>query len=434
MSNPSKIGVGLLGMGVIGSAFAFNLTRRADQIESEAGIPIVLEGILVRDLDKHRGDKIDGCVITADPDVILENPDVNVVVEAIGGQEPAYRFILKAFSQGKQVVTANKEVMARYGPEILDAAEKNGVSVRFEASVAGGTPIIGPLLHDLAANTVVSIDGIINGTTNYILTEMDSGALDFSEALKKTRSLGYAEPNPANDIDGVDSACKLAILSTIAFKTRVRDSDVFQEGITNLEPRDFRYARDLGYKIKLLAIANKYDSDLLVRVHPVLISAEASLAKVDGVLNAIEVNTDLAGRVLFQGSGAGPVPTTSALLGDVIDIARNFGGDNFFSLRPRFEVELGFRSMVELETRYYLRMNVIDREGVLAQIAKILGDSKISIDSVIQKGSDQTSKTAELVITTHKAIEASMRSAIKLLESLEVVAKIGNVIRVHDWE
>ena len=434
LSNPTRIGVGLLGLGVVGSGVAQVLREAAERIEAAVGCPVVLEGALVRDPARYRDHEVPAGLITTDAGSILNNPKVDVVVEAMGGQQPALDYIFEAMSQGKHVATANKEVMARHGPEVLAHADGQGVHVRFEASVAGGTPIIGPLLRDLAANDFVAINGIINGTTNYILTKMANEGVDFADALQEAQELGYAEPDPTNDVEGVDAAYKLAILSTLAFRSRVRDTDVYREGISKLKARDFQYARELGYNIKLLAMARKDDGYVQARVHPVFVPSEAPLAKVDGVLNAIEVETDLAGRVLFQGRGAGALPTASALVADLIDITRDVVGGVLQTTSPKLDANLAVRPMPGLETKYYLRMDVIDRAGVLARIATVLGDLDISIDSVIQKGADEQAHTAELVITTHRAAEAAMQNAVRLLEGLEVVREVGNVVRVEDWE
>ena len=290
-----------------------------------------------------------------DADDILNNPDVDIVVEVIGGEQPALDYILKSISLGKHVVTANKEVMAKHGAKILTHARKHGVQVLFEASVAGGTPIIAPLLRDLVANEVVSINGIINGTTNYILTKMAQEGQDFGVALAAAQELGYAESDPTNDVEGIDAAYKLAILSTLAFRARVSDADVYSEGITHLTAQDFRYASELGYAIKLLAIASKTNGSVHVRVHPAMVRSDVMLAKVDGVLNAIEVQTDLAGRVLFHGRGAGDMPTTSAVLADVMDIARNIVSGIEAPPLPSLTADVHISPISELETKYYMR-------------------------------------------------------------------------------
>ena len=430
----SGVGIGLLGMGVVGSGVARVLSEKSEQLADMAGCPVTLTGALVRDTSKARQYQPPSGVLSTDVESIISNPDVDIVVEVIGGQEPALDYILKSVSMGKHVVTANKEVMARHGPDILTMARKKGVHVMFEASVAGGTPIVAPLLRDLVANDIVAIHGIINGTTNYILTKMAGEGVDFEAALAEAQALGYAEADPANDVEGTDAASKLAILSTLAFRARVKDTDVYREGITRLRARDFLYAGELGYAIKLMAMARKQDGAIQVRVHPVFVPANLLIAKVDGVLNAVEIETDLAGPVLFHGRGAGSMPTTSAVVADIVDISRKIVG----KVKPPASLQLNedvkVRPMSDLESRYYLRMAVADRPGVLAQISKVLGDLSISISSVIQKETDDLAHGAELVLMTHRAREASLQQALSVLEGLEVVREIGNMVRVEEWE
>ena len=432
MPQSSEVGIGMLGMGVVGSGVARFLSDKGRQLADIVGCPVSLKSILVRDPAKKRPYQGPSGLLTADVTTILNDPKVNVVVELMGGRDPALDYILKAISLGKHVVTANKEVMASHGPDILTMARKKGVHVLFEASVAGGTPIIAPLLRDLVANDIITVHGIINGTTNYILTKMSKEGMDFDDALRGAQELGYAEADPANDIEGTDAAYKLAILATLAFRARVRDTDVYREGITRLKARDFVYADELGYSIKLMAMARKHDGYLQVRVHPVFVPADALIAKVDGVLNAVEIDTDLAGPVLFHGRGAGSLPTTSAVVADIVDIARNIVGN----MRPpeslRLDEDVTLRPMQELETKYYLRMSVVDRPGVLAQITEVLGDLRISISSVIQKETDDVAQRAELVLMTHRAREDSMQQAVQRLQLLEVVQEIGNLVRVEE--
>ena len=409
------------------------LSERRDSLEELAGAPISLRKALVRDLNKARSFELADALVTTSVADILDDPEVDIVVEVMGGHDPAFDCILKAVSLGKHVVTANKEVMAQHGPDILTMARKKGVQVLFEASVAGGTPIIAPLLRDLVANEVIGIHAIINGTTNYILTRMAQEGVNFADALAEAQGLGYAEADPTNDVEGIDAAYKLAILSTLGFRARVKDSDVFREGITRLTARDFRYASELGYVIKLLAIADKSGGDVQARVHPALVPADVMIAKVDGVLNAIEVDTDLAGRVLFHGAGAGAMPTTSAVVADIVDIARNVAGNVVPPPPVNLDENVDVRPMLELETKYYLRLNVADRPGVFAKIATVLGDQNISIASVIQKETDESEQRAEIVLMTHQAKESALQQALRALDGLDVVNEIGNVVRVEEW-
>ena len=430
----TSVGIGLLGLGVVGGGVARTLTERAEHVHQLAGCKLSLEGVLVRDPGKPRSFAVPDGLITTRVEDILDNPDVDIVVEVMGGQTPALDYVLNAISLGKHVVTANKEVMAKQGPDVLTLARKKGVQVMFEASVAGGTPIIAPLLRDLVSNEITAIHAIINGTTNYIITRMAQEGVDFGDALREAQQLGYAESDPTNDVEGIDAAYKLAVLSTLAFRARIKDSDVYREGITRLASRDFQYARELGYTIKLLAIATMREGQVEARVHPAFVPADVMLAKVENVLNAVEVEADMVGRVLFTGPGAGPEPTASAVVADAIGIARNIVGDATAPTPLRLSEQVGVRPMSELETRYYLRLNVDDRPGVLAQIAKLLGDLDISIASVIQREADEAAQRAEIVLMTHRAKEAAMNDALGQLAQLDVVNEVGNLVRVEEWE
>ncbi len=419
-------------MGVVGGGVARVLSEKAGRLGALVGSSLALEGALVRDSSKGRSYDLPQHLITTNVEDILENPRVEIIVEVMGGQDPALDYILKAISLGKHVVTANKEVMARHGPDILTLALKKGVRVLYEASVAGGTPIIAPLLRDLVANEILTITAIINGTTNYILTKMANEGVDFDAALREAQALGYAESDPTNDVEGIDAAYKLAILSTLAFRARVKDTDVHREGITDLRARDFVYARELGYAIKLLAIASQENGAVQVRVHPAFVPADVMIAKVDGVLNAVEIETDLAGRVLFNGPGAGSMATTSAVIADIVDIARDIVGDVTPPVPMELSEDVRIRPIAELETKYYLRLIVADRPGVFARIARVLGDADISIASVIQKETDDVARRAEIVLMTHRARESSMQDATRLLTDLDVVNEVGNMVRVEE--
>ena len=427
-------------MGVVGGGVAQIIEQKQPHLSDMVGCPVELRGVLVRDPSKSRAIDLPGRMITTDPSDILDNPEVDVLVELIGGEEPAREYIFKAMSGSKHVVTANKEVMARHGFDIQQYARKQRVRVLFEAAVAGGTPIIAPLMRDLVANDVVTIHGIINGTTNYILTRMEQDGADFGDALAEAQRLGYAEADPTNDVEGIDAAYKLAILATLGFRERVTDDDVFHEGITRLTARDFQYARELGYAIKLLGIASAGSGALHARVHPAFVREDAMIANVNGVLNAVEIQTDLAGKLLFHGAGAGAMPTTSAVIADIVDIARDIsaGVDNF--VQPAnggqdddVEVAGGVSPISELETRYYIRLTAADRPGVLAQVGGVFAEHNISIASAIQKETDEVAQRAEIVLMTHRANEAAMQQAIVELEALDTVAEVGNLIRVEEW-
>jgi homoserine dehydrogenase len=322
--------------------------------------------------------------------------------------------------------------MAKHGPELLAIARRKGVDILYEASVGGGIPLIAPLKRDLLANELTSIQAIINGTTNYILTRMAREGADYTVALKAAQDLGYAEPDPTNDVEGIDAAYKLAIMASLAFRTRVRPEAVFHEGITRLTGRDFRYAAELGYAIKLLAIGRREDHAIQVRVHPALVPLDAPLAKVDGVFNAVRMEGDLTGAVFFQGRGAGSMPTTSAVVADLLNVAHGIaqGAPERFVWRE--DPAAVIKPMDELITRYYLRIRVADRAGVLAKITHVLGEEYgISLASVIQKEANEADQTAELVFMTHAAREADMRAALDKLGKLDVVAEVGTFLRVE---
>jgi homoserine dehydrogenase len=322
MPGRSQVGVVLLGLGVVGAGVARSLVERAESFAQRAGAPVVLKRVLVRDAAKQRDVSLDPGLITTDPSEALST-DCDIVVEMMGAEQPAYDYLKAALQAGRYAVTANKEVMAKHGPTLLALAAEKGVDIMYEASVGGGIPIVSPLKRDLSANDITSVRAIINGTTNYILTRMSREGMDFQEALKQAQSLGYAEPDPTNDIEGHDAAYKIAILASLAFHTRVAPDAVYREGISRLTARDLSYAAELGYAVKLLAIGRReHGSTVQVRVHPALVPGEELLAKVDGVMNAVQVEGDLTGRVLFQGAGAGSLPTTSAVMADVLDAAR----------------------------------------------------------------------------------------------------------------
>jgi homoserine dehydrogenase len=428
------VGVGLMGLGVVAGGVARVLTGRAGVLTEQVGCPLVLRKIKVLDSDLTRpqAKELGLKLFTTDDDEFFGQPDIDIVVEAIGGEKPSLDYLKRALSSGKHVVTSNKEVVAKHGAELFALAQQHDVGLHYEASVGGGIPLISPFQQDLIANRISGIYAIINGTTNYILTRMASEGIDFSPALKSAQKLGYAEADPKNDIEGIDSTYKLAILASLAFHIQVRPQDIHSEGISRLSSRDFRYARELGYAIKLLAIAKESNSLIEVRVHPALIPADALLAEVDGVYNAILVEGDLVGRVLFYGEGAGASATSSAVVADVVKAARDIVTGGGCRMRWRLETGKSIKPMAELETAYYLRLNAADQPGVLAQVSKVLGDHGISISSVIQKAVDARAKTAEIVIMTHPAREAAMQQALAELGRLKVVKEIGNFIRVEE--
>ena len=428
---PSVINVGLMGLGVVGAGVAATLLRETAPLSDVTGRPVNLKKVLVRDLSRPRDIDLPSGLLTTNAEDILSDPDIHILVEVMGGTDPAEGYLKQGISAGKHVVTANKEVMAKSGPDLLALARANGVNLLFEASVGGGIPIVGCLMNELAANDIRSIRSIINGTTNYILTRMAHQGASFQQALAEAQELGYAEADPTNDIEGIDAAYKLTILASLAYRRRFQPSDIYCEGISKLEPQDFRYAKELGYAIKSLAIANLEDGAVQLRVYPALVPSEHMLAKVDGVYNAVEIDGSLCGQVLFHGMGAGRGPTTSAVVGDVIEAARRMGGQ---SQPPevRNGADLTVRPIGDLEVRYYIRLDVADHPGVLARIAQILGDGEISIAAVLQKDTQPETESAEIVITTHPAREESVRKALQAIAGLPQVRRVSNTLRIEE--
>jgi homoserine dehydrogenase len=426
-----EIGIGLLGLGTVGGGVVEVLVTRTNSLAEQAGVPLILKKVLVRDVNKRRSVELSPNLLTNHSEEVLSHPEVDIVIELVGGEHPAKIYIERAIANGKHIVTANKEVMAKHGYELLSLAGKHNTDLRYEASVGSGIPLISSFQQDLAANKISAIQAILNGTTNYILTRMAQEGLDFTSTLKQAQKLGYAEANPANDIEGIDAAYKLAILSNLAFQAKFVPEDVYREGISNIAARDFLYAKEFGYSIKLLAIAKRDDDKVEMRVHPVFIPQDSQLAKVDGVYNAIEVETDLAGKIVFYGEGAGALRASSAVMADVLAIARNIyrGTNNVPELRLNQRIKV--KPMSDVKTRYYLRLNAPDRPGVLAQISKVLGDNSISISSVIQKESDPAAQTAIIVIMTYPAEERGVQKALKHLKQLSVVNEVSNFIRVE---
>jgi homoserine dehydrogenase len=426
------IGIGLLGLGTVGSGVAEVLVAKADDLAEQAGLPLILKKVLERDVSKRYPAELGPNLSTTHPEEVLAHPEVDIVIELIGGEHPATEYIERAIANGKHVVTANKEVMAKHGYELLSLARKHNADLRYEASVGSGIPLISPFQQDLAANKISAIHAILNGTTNYILTRMAQEGLDFASTLKQAQKLGYAEANPANDIEGLDAAYKLVILSNLAFQAKFVPQDVYCEGISKIAARDFLYAREFGYAIKLLAIAKREDDKVEMRVHPVFIPQDSQLAKVNGVYNAVEVETDLAGKLVFYGEGAGSLRASSAVVADVLAIARNIyrGVNNVPELR--LNERIAVKPMSEVKTRYYLSLNAPDRPGVLSQISKVLGDNSISISSVIQKESDPVAQTAIIVIMTYPAKEKGVQKALKQLRQLSEVNEVSNFIRVEE--
>lgn len=428
-----SIGIGLMGLGVIGGQVASVLSAKAEALAEQAGCPLVLRKVKVlpQDLARPQAQKMAKGLFTTDVEEFFAEPGIDIVVEAIGGVSPALEYLTRVLSSGRHVVTSNKELIAKHGAELMKLAGRQGVGLRYEASVGGGIPLISRFQYDLVANKIGGIYAIINGTTNYILTQMEREGVDFSSALARAQELGYAEPNPENDVEGIDSTYKLAILASLAFHTEVSPDDIYREGISKLTSRDFQYAQELGFAIKLLAIAKDNDREIEVRVHPVFLPEDSLLAKVDGVYNAVLVEGDLVDKVLFFGQGAGPLPTSSAVVADIVASAREIRLGVVAGSGWRLGPARVIKPMSDVITRYYLRLNIADRPGVLAQIARVLGEHQISISSAIQELADPVAETAEIVVITHSAQEKNMQSALSELGKLTVVKEIGNFIRVE---
>jgi len=432
--NLDGIGVGIMGLGVVAGQVARQLSTEAAELSRLAGCPLKLRRIkvLAEDLKRPLAAELGKKLFTTSDEEFFNEPGIDIVVEAIGGEHPAYEYQRRAIAAGKYLVTSNKEVIAKHGTELGNLAAGQGVDLRFEASVGGGIPLISRFQYDLVANRISGIYAIINGTTNYILTRMAAEGCDFAAALASAQQLGYAEADPENDVAGYDATYKLAILGTLAYGTEIKPDDIYREGITRLASRDFQYARELGFAIKLLAIARDCGPEIEARVHPVLIPENSLLAKIDGVYNGILVEGDLVGQVLFYGEGAGAKPTASAIIADIIAAAREIAaGNGGRPARPPMTARR-VRPMSEIETRYYLRLNIRDAAGVLAQIARVLGEHDISILSVIQKMTDAAAQTAEIVIMTHPARGDAMQDALDELAKLEAVKEVSNFIRVAE--
>jgi len=424
------IKIGLLGLGTVGAGVAKVLKNNHDSIARKVGKPVELVKILVNDTKKQRSITLPDGILTNKPEDVLDNLDINIVVEAMGGIEPAKDYIIRAFKNDKQVVSANKDLIATHGKELFAAAKNKNSDLFFEASVAGGIPIIRPLKECLAGNSLEQIMGIINGTTNYILTKMTQEGAAFNEVLKEAQELGYAEADPTADIEGYDAARKIAILASIAFGTRIDFSDVHVEGITKITPEDIQYAKDLGYVIKLLGIANGVNDQVEVRVHPAFIPKNHPLATVNDVFNAIFIKGDAVGEAMFFGRGAGEMPTASAVVGDIITAARNIvhgvtGRISCTCFEDRPIAKIG-----EIQSEYYLRLKVADKPGVLASIAGVLANQNVSIASVVQKNTGKNG-SAEIVLITHKVDENSIRDALQIIGGMSIIDSISNIIRVE---
>jgi homoserine dehydrogenase len=427
------INVGLLGLGTVGGGTLTVLRRNAEEISRRAGREIRVVRAAVRNIEKAKllaGD----LPLTTNPFDVVDDPHIDIVVELIGGLEPARELVMQAINNGKHVVTANKHLVAKYGNEIFAAAQAKGVMVAFEAAVAGGIPIIKALREGLTANRIEWLAGIINGTSNFILTEMRDKGAAFEDVLKQAQDLGYAEADPTFDIEGIDAAHKLTILSAIAFGIPMQFDRAYTEGISRLTREDVQYAEELGYRIKLLGIARRAENGIELRVHPTLIPERRLIANVDGAMNAVLVLGDAVGPTLYYGAGAGAEPTASAVIADLVDVTRLHTADPHhrvphLAFQPDQLADTPILPMDEVRTAYYLRLRAFDRPGVLADITRILADGNISIDAMVQKEPAEGEEQVTIILLTHITVEKNINAAIAKIEALDTVA--GQVMRIR---
>lgn len=428
MKECPEIKAALLGFGTVGGGVYKLFQRQKDEFPRKLGAYPVISRILVRDLSRPRRGA-DPSLFTDRWEEIRDDPEIRIVIEVTGGIEPARTRILEALRAGKNVVTANKDLMAEHGAELLAAAEENGCDLLFEAAVAGGIPIIRPLKQCLAGNYITEIMGIVNGTTNYVLTRMSRDGMDFADALKKAQELGYAESDPTSDVEGLDAARKIAIMASIGFNSRVVFSDVYTEGISGVSAKDISYAAEMGCCVKLLALARCTPGGIEVRVHPMLLPLDHPLATVNDSFNAVFVHGDAADDVMFRGRGAGELPTASAVLGDVAEISRNIRCGCTGRLGCTCYKQIPIKPMADTENRFYLRMQVEDRPGVLANVASVLGNNRVSIARVIQRA--RTLDSAEIVVVTDLVRERNLRDSLAVFGGMSVIREISSVIRVY---
>jgi homoserine dehydrogenase len=424
------VNVGLIGLGTVGSQVAERLLSWGPQLSRRAGVELCLKRVLVRDQGKRRSIEISPDLLTTEPADLLENPSIEVVIEVAGGDEPMRSYVERAIQAGKHVITANKVVMAKHGPELLDLAAERNVDIYFEAAVGGGVPLISTFRTDLQANRIERVSAVINGTTNYVLGRMASAGILMPDAVREAQDAGYAEADPTDDIGGFDATYKLAILASIAYEIKVRPGEIYREGIEGIEPVDFRYARELGYAIKLIAHTQRHPGRVEARVHPAMIPLDHPLARVEGAENAVFVEGDLVGQVLLVGQGAGGRPTASAVVGDLIDLSRSIRRG--VQSRPSFSFDdrIGVVPIGEVKTRAYYRIQAEDRPGVVAAVGQVFAEEGVSISSFIQKDAFSHDRTAELVVTTHPSLDASLRQARGRMAELEPIRAVSSFLRV----
>ena len=424
-----NIKVAILGIGTVGTGTYKIIKNQKDEFPYKTGSNIEVSKILVRDKSKKR-EGIDENLITDSWEDIINDDSISIVIEVMGGIEPAKTYITEALKKGKSVVTANKDLISSYGGELLDLAKENKCDILFEAAVAGGIPIIRPLKECLASNKVEEVMGIVNGTTNFILSKMTDEGMEFDEALKLAQKLGYAEADPTADVEGYDAGRKIAIMASIAFNSRVKFDDVYTEGISNISAKDIKYAKELDCEIKLLGVASNTDDGIEARVHPMLIPNDHPLAGVKDSFNAVFVRGDSVGDTMFYGKGAGELPTASAIVGDVIDVARNIHFGCCGRIGCTCYKNLPIKTIDDIYSKYFVRLQIVDKSGVLASVLSVLGKNDVSIYQLMQK-KHRDNNFAEIVLVTDKVKEKNLRDSIKELEDMPVVHKVSKVIRVY---
>lgn len=430
MSDYPTIKVALLGLGTVGTGVYKVLEKQKKDMVEKIGAMVEIKYVLVRNLEKAKAKVTDASILTNDWNVIKDDSEVSIVIELMGGMEPARTYILDALNAGKHVVTANKNLIAADGEELLGAAGENKCDLLYEAAVAGGIPIIRPLKQCLAGNYITEVMGIVNGTTNFILTKMSQDGMEFEEALQLATDLGFAEADPTADIEGLDAGRKVAILASVAFNSRVTFDDVYTEGITKITATDIRYAKELGCDIKLLGVARNTDTGIEARVHPMLIESTHPLASVNDCYNAVFVVGDAVQDTMFYGQGAGELPTASAVVGDVFDIVRNMAAGCCGRIGCTCFKHLPIKTIDQIESKYFLRMLVEDRFGVLASVASVFGNNSVSIAQMVQKKT-KASNTAEIVLITDNVEERHFADALKIFEGMSIIKEVSSVIRVY---